>query len=80
MLKSLRKSRFVFTFYTSSGHIISKPYVLIGKDSDMVINKNIWFWMDSLSGIKILIDWCCFHFSKIWIMDTLESYSAIKVT
>lgn len=56
MLKSLYKSRFVFTFYTSSGHIISKPYVLTGKDSNMVINKNIWSWMDSLSGIKILID------------------------
>lgn len=40
MLKSLYKSRFVLTCYTSSGHIISKLYVLTGKYSDMVINKN----------------------------------------
>lgn len=41
MLKSFYKSRFVLTCYTSSGDIVSKMYVLTGKDSDTVINKNI---------------------------------------
>lgn len=80
MLKSFYTSRFVFTFYTSSGHVISKPYILTGKDSDMVINKNIWSWMGSLSGIKIWIDWCCFRLSKTWLRDTLGSCSATKDT
>lgn len=56
MLISFYKSRFVITYCTSSGHIISKLYALTGKDSDMVINKNSLGWAPYLEKEYELTD------------------------